>query len=971
MMESINFLQLNVNRSRTSHELLAAAAATNRAHVIMISEPNLALAKKKGWLLDDSGGAAICLSSQLKIEKQGRGNGYVFIETKKHLIISCYFSPNVDSVFEAGIVEMEEMVRTSRKSVIIAGDLNARHLRWNPGPGNPRGDELAEFIDVLELVVHNDTTPTWQRREQSSVLDLTITSASIAAQVKDWKVYEDEEMYSDHQLIGFRLVPEDIEQPTPRHRWIYRPERKEKVEAALAQAVATNPCDTPADLNRIVEQACAASLKLAGPRNSKREIFWWNPEIAMCKREASRSKRNLQRERRRGGIRYEGEERIEELQKCLQTTKDDLRKAITASRNRKWDQICEELEMNPWGDAYKIVRDKMARQNPIPQDLRRACIAKLFPERPPFVIQRNRTAQVVPLLDGSELQAAADRLKVKKSPGPDGVPPEVIKLMAKQHPVEMLQAYNFALKEGVFPDDWKKALLVLLPKPGKPLNDPSGLRPLCLLNISGKLFESMLLARLQQHLNKEKGISDNQFGFRKGRSTIAAIKRVMKRVNSAAAGTHRTRKVPAVVMLDVANAFNTARWDIISRCLEELKVPEYLLAVLRDYMSERVLVSEGEQHRLSCGVPQGSVLGPTLWNVLYDRVLRCGMPPGVDRVAFADDLALVIVGATVRDVNQAGNDAIRRIILILSELGLELAPQKTEVVVMAGRRELDPVNISVAGHVVAVKEAAKYLGVWLHKNRSFTEHVRQATMKAANVAGALTKLMANTRGPGAGKRRVIATAAESAALYAAPVWIAAMAQANCRDMLTRAQRPLVLKVCSAYRTVSTEAAQVIAGMPPWDLRAQARAERSRRVAEDDVKKNLAERWQARWESGGKGAWTRQLIPRIAPWLERSHGQVNHWTTQLLSGHGPFNEFLYRRGRRSSPHCPFCPDQIDTAEHTIFHCGKWDNERRKVWGEFGIQTPSTIVATMMQSTEAWEAVSTTVSVILKARCKENS
>ncbi|GBP94341.1 hypothetical protein EVAR_65487_1, partial [Eumeta japonica] len=56
----------------------------------------------------------------------------------------------------------------------------------------------------------------------------------------------------------------------------------------------------------------------------------------------------------------------------------------------------------------------------------------------------------------------------------------------------------------------------------------------------------------------------------------------------------------------------------------------------------------------------------------------------------------------------------------------------------------------------------------------------------------------------------------------------------------------------------------------------------------------------------KGRWTHYLIPRIDVWLNRSHGEVNFYLTQMLSGHVCFREYLHRFKHDNSPECPSCP-----------------------------------------------------------------
>ena len=107
-------------------------------------------------------------------------------------------------------------------------------------------------------------------------------------------------------------------------------------------------------------------------------------------------------------------------------------------------------------------------------------------------------------------------------------------MFAKHRPGVLLDTYNTCLVVGVFSKDWKTARLVLIDKyKGEDPDSPSSYRPLSLLNTMGKLFEMLLRPRIQQAVLDAGGLNDRQYGFRKGRSTIGAIHKVISSFDQA------------------------------------------------------------------------------------------------------------------------------------------------------------------------------------------------------------------------------------------------------------------------------------------------------------------------------------------------------------------------------------------------------------------------------------------------------
>ena len=124
----------------------------------------------------------------------------------------------------------------------------------------------------------------------------------------------------------------------------------------------------------------------------------------------------------------------------------------------------------------------------------------------------------------------------------------------------------------------------------KPPEEPSSYRSLCLLDIAGKLFERVICARLESAIEDAEGLADNQFGFRKARSTIDATGRVVGLGKTAISSTRCTKGMCAIIALDIRNAFNSARWDNIMMSLQDFKVPFYLRRIVSNCLTNRILL---------------------------------------------------------------------------------------------------------------------------------------------------------------------------------------------------------------------------------------------------------------------------------------------------------------------------------------------------------------------------------------------
>ena len=964
-----------MDRRVPTHDIITNRAMRNGVDILLISEPNKRLCRKQGWLTDNNSDAAIIfINKGIVVCGTGRGDGYAWAELTDVTVYSCYCSPNVGRrQFVKLLEDVDTDMRTRRKRVIIGGDFNAKAREWGSPIESERGRLLIDWLSGTNLVVLNQgNRPTFVRRQQRSYIDITMCTENAARNIRNWRVV-DEETLRCHKIIEYEYAVRRTEAPrTIKDGWRTSPEGietfREKFARRITQATEEGRRLLYDGYMDIVTRSCDEAFpRRNSGRGKKRAAYWWCTEVKNKRNECMASRRRLTRENRRG-TEESKEAAALEYKKC----RNCYNKEINRAKRRAWAKLLEDLDEDEWGQGYRMVvkRTGRKRENRISAEQQMAIARELFPVVDDDVGSGKALAEEATPFTREEMQNALTRMKKGKAPGPDSVTAEIATAALQSNGDAFLDIANEALRRGHFPGRMKVAKLILIPK--NPGNTEGGkaYRPISLLGVFSKLLEAMIEARLVEEIKESGDLHPKQHGFRRGRSTIGAIQEVQEIAREATNRAAQHKQYCALVTLDVKNAFNTARWSGILRELEGRNISGHLVEVVRSYLSDRTLIIDGTNTmRLTCGVPQGSVLGPLLWNVYYDGVFGVEVPEGVTLIGYADDLALVAVARSGEEMVNKINTALLDVTAWLRRRGLRIAPEKTEAVLLSGRRKLPEIEIKIGDQKIKSKKNIKYLGVMLEKDMKMREHVKRAADRANEVATKLNRLMPNIGGRRAAKRRATCGAVGSIILYAAPVWGVALKEEKYRNMVLQVQRRTAIRICAAYRTVSMEAVQVLAGVTPIDLQVQERTETHRNPArKEDIKRKTGGRWQKRWDGlRGKAEWTRTLVRDIGEWVGRKHGEVGFHLCQILTGHGCSRSYLHRFKRIDDPTCGYCGEEEDTARHTLFVCPRWEAERMRQNLELGVTiTPNNMIRTMLRSPTNWGRINTTVENIMKRK-----
>jgi len=340
-----------------------------------------------------------------------------------------------------------------------------------------------------------------------------------------------------------------------------------------------------------------------------------------------------------------------------------------------------------------------------------------------------------------------DKQPSKKAGGGDGIPMRILKECKGELAKSIAELVNRCIEEERFPQCWKEAVVAPIPKEDGS-SKPSDYRPISLLPIVSKIAESHIYEMLVEFI--EPRLSDVQFGFRKGRSTVDALATLQLAVSRGFEHCERSRKACHVAALfcDVQKAFDTVSFNQLIQVLgNEYQVPAGLLRFLSSYLTGRMMrvrVGEdlSEARDVLSGVPQGSILGPLLFVAYIDRLGKASYSEGGSVILYADDLVYLKPIATAADRDAFLSDA-KKIDDAFSSLALKLNAKKCKLMHfrLSSRAVLPDLDVRIAGCPLEVVTEYKYLGICLDPELTFREHCHRTVTRARKAIGALTRTM--------------------------------------------------------------------------------------------------------------------------------------------------------------------------------------------------------------------------------------
>jgi hypothetical protein len=512
------------------------------------------------------------------------------------------------------------------KYCIIIGDLNLNKQKKR---------QLKIFLDNSNFKRH-PTLPTFiMENNPSTTPDVLLYSRNIASSIEDVQLTSD--LCSDHLAMVVRMnmqiSPQDDQEI---HKIDIKNCKIDEVNKEMLTRVTIwqNEAINPARIREFSE-----TLSSLVEKNSPvRKINFYRSQLPPFILSLIRLKRQMYRDFRQN--------EYPEIKRKYNDLNKNIQKLIKEYRSSKWVEACasinEKKGKNYWETVKRLSRYKNSTSIQTIKENNRcydtdADKARIFKDyyttafreeiNPKFDTQTfqkvtnwynryfandsvtdNNTTEI----DATDYYNILHRGK-STAPGHDLVSKNILRKLDDKIHEYVVKIYNFCLRERYFPKEWKKGIVIVIPKPNQNHQEPSGYRPITLLPVLGKNFELIIKMKLEVTANN---IPKYQFGFKENHSTIHPLITLVNNVQE----NKKVGKKSVALFLDINKAFDSIWHKGLLYKLFKLNCPKYLVSIIKNYLEDRTLSVRINNHvskefKPEQGVPQGSPLAPILYNI--------------------------------------------------------------------------------------------------------------------------------------------------------------------------------------------------------------------------------------------------------------------------------------------------------------------------------------------------------------------
>ena len=352
-----------------------------------------------------------------------------------------------------------------------------------------------------------------------------------------------------------------------------------------------------------------------------------------------------------------------------------------------------------------------------------------------YLKNQNDNSMFLSPVDENEVIRVVESCKNKSSTDADGLSMNIVKHIITLILKPLTHIFNTSFKTGVFPDKFKIAKVIPVFKSGIKENC-SNYRPISLLPQFSKILEKLFNSRLSAFLDKNNIINPSQYGFRENMSTSYALTELINEITSSL----NNKMYSIGVFIDLKKAFDTVDHKLLCEKMYFYGIRGVAHNWITSYISNRSqFVCYDEFHsdllNISCGVPQGSILGPKLF-ILYINDL-CNISRLVKYILFADDTNLFCANKNIKQLVTTVSTVLDKLCTWFAVNKLSLNVSKTSYMLFGNLNA--QVDIAINGISIDRVRVAKFLGVLIDEKLNWKEHIASVKTKLSKSTAILYK----------------------------------------------------------------------------------------------------------------------------------------------------------------------------------------------------------------------------------------